>query len=191
MRVACACSFATMGDEKPLAALIAEQADHLVLAQRSFGVLTWLTALAAPAVLVGSVVRGGALIGLSSLPLELAVVLAAVVAAVAAFLASLIWDAFGDPRAGRWKTGSFDCDLQRLFTEKQSAEEDATIGWLPVAHTAEEAGLLRYFELITVELEDDDIMNVWAMKGAKPKDPSKQQLSFTSIRYHVSFVAYA
>lgn len=60
--------------------------------------------------------------------------------------------------------------------------------------TAEELQLLRYFRGITVGLgtNEEDIFAVWSMVGGgKPGVGGQEQLSFTAVRYHASFLCYS
>jgi len=64
----------------------------------------------------------------------------------------------------------------------------------PADLSQEELLLLQYFFAITFRLGDDEaaISSIWCMTGGgKPLPSAPDQLNFTAIRYHLSFVAYA
>ena len=76
-------------------------------------------------------------------------------------------------------------------TYKSQAEEaeKVPLWWKnPKDLSPRELGLLRWFSSITDRLPEEEIDQVWAMRGGKPVGPD--QLGFTSIRYHLAFTGH-
>ena len=111
--------------------------------------------------------------------------------------------ALGDPR-GRSRHG-FDAQIVALASAAPppsrpapgaDADADADADWneRPNDLSDEELKLLQQIYAITFALGDDDAAGraVWRMVGGgKPQPSAPEQLSFTALRYHLSFTAYA
>eukprot|EP00520_Triparma_pacifica_P018382 CAMPEP_0118658528 /NCGR_PEP_ID=MMETSP0785-20121206/14618_1 /TAXON_ID=91992 /ORGANISM="Bolidomonas pacifica, Strain CCMP 1866" /LENGTH=593 /DNA_ID=CAMNT_0006551555 /DNA_START=336 /DNA_END=2117 /DNA_ORIENTATION=- len=92
---------------------------------------------------------------------------------------------------------SFGEEISRMFEEEEVARMGRKTGGStsssPEDLTEEECKLLNYFSSITVDLKSvEEKWACWSMVGGgKPGVGQQEQLSFTAIRYHSSFLCYA
>ena len=158
--------------------LMGLQGDHISLALNFFATNPPLQSLFVAAAV-------GALVYRSGLTFSLSVAISALLLCVAGLLVL-----FHDP-SRKGDAHGFGKEIEEMFelptaiSDQRNPQKDLTV---------EELQLLKYFRCITLGLgtDEDDIFAVWSMVGGgKPGVGGQEQLSFTAVRYHASFLCYS